>query len=764
MSVLIWQKCLDYLQDELPSQQFNTWIRPLVAEGDRDELKLHAPNRFVLDWVNEKFLSRIIEILEQVTGNNAPQVVLVVSRKKPPSFRKNANRKAPPSSRSNYRSQDEHAETSSSRNSPLPENPVIQELDFVPFDENDVPHQPAGGFPFSELNETAQHPQRSHKSKNPPSQTPNQQFKENFEFRDQSKDFTHQKIELSESEDVINDFAKSGQKAGFDFDKDAQFNSDVLREKQNHRRKDLVPEKPSNIRPSSFEETSRFNLKDDDELLFEKSNLSNPSSKPDVHNLHSNEDLIPDHQTSLSNNYSSSDQEFKSKTEIENHYDTDQYYGDGGHVKFSIGSHTSSLMDEADKQNRGIDSEGLLSSFSEQEPLLGDQRPIGQNGLGVEDLLTDPSSQPSSRLNPLSSTDLNSNSLGQSSSKLNKDNIKHQSYLNKSFTFDTFVEGKSNQLARAAAAQVAENAGSAYNPLFLYGGVGLGKTHLMHAVGNNIARKNPNAKVVYLHSERFVADMVKALQLNAINEFKRYYRSVDALLIDDIQFFAGKERSQEEFFHTFNALLEGNQQMILTCDRYPKEITGLEERLKSRFGWGLTVAVEPPELETRVAILMKKADQAKVDLPNEAAFFIAQKIRSNVRELEGALKRVIAQAHFTGNTITTPFIKESLKDLLALQDKQVSIENIQKTIAEYFKIKVSDLLSKRRSRSVARPRQIAMTLAKELTSHSLPEIGDAFGGRDHTTVLHACRKVKELREANADIREDYNNLMRLLTT
>lgn len=342
--------------------------------------------------------------------------------------------------------------------------------------------------------------------------------------------------------------------------------------------------------------------------------------------------------------------------------------------------------------------------------------------------------------------------------------VKHQSFLIENYTFSTFIEGKSNQLARAASMQVGENPGSAYNPLFLYGGVGLGKTHLMHAVGNQLVQQNPEAKVVYLHSERFVADMVKALQLNAINEFKRYYRSVDALLIDDIQFFAGKERSQEEFFHTFNALLEGGQQMILTCDRYPKEISGLEERLKSRFGWGLTVAVEPPELETRVAILMKKAEQARIALPADAAFFIAQRIRSNVRELEGALKRVIASAHFTGKPIDIDLIKDSLKDLLALQDRQISLDNIQRTVSEYYKIKVSDMMSKRRSRSVARPRQVAMALAKELTNHSLPEIGDSFGGRDHTTVLHACRKIKELRETDADIREDCKNLLRSLTT
>ncbi|MCV6621209.1 MAG: chromosomal replication initiator protein DnaA [Cellvibrionaceae bacterium] len=342
--------------------------------------------------------------------------------------------------------------------------------------------------------------------------------------------------------------------------------------------------------------------------------------------------------------------------------------------------------------------------------------------------------------------------------------LKHRTYLNAGFTFKSFVEGKSNQLGLAAARQVAENPGGSYNPLFIYGGVGLGKTHLMHAVGHHLVEQNPHAKVVYLHSERFVADMVKALQLNAINDFKRFYRSVDALLIDDIQFFAGKERSQEEFFHTFNALLEGGQQIILTCDRYPKEIQGLEERLKSRFGWGLTVSVEPPELETRVAILMKKAAQSNMLLPNDAAFFIAQRIRSNVRELEGALKRVIANAQFTGRDIDVPLVREALKDLLALQDKQVGIDNIQRVVAEYYKIKVADLLSKRRSRSVARPRQVAMALAKELTNHSLPEIGDSFGGRDHTTVLHACRKIKELREEDADIREDVKNLLRSLTT
>jgi chromosomal replication initiator protein len=335
--------------------------------------------------------------------------------------------------------------------------------------------------------------------------------------------------------------------------------------------------------------------------------------------------------------------------------------------------------------------------------------------------------------------------------------------LNPEFTFANFVEGKSNQLARAAAMQVSENPGRAYNPLFLYGGVGLGKTHLMHAVGNSMRARNPAAKVAYVHSERFVSDMVKALQHNTINEFKVAYRSLDALFIDDIQFFANKDRSQEEFFHTFNALLEGQQQVILTCDRYPKEVDGLEERLKSRFGWGLTVAIEPPELETCVAILMSKAATLGVDLAEEIAFFIAKRIRSNVRELEGALRRVVANSQFTGRPITLDFAKEALRDLLALQERLVTIENIQKMVAEYYKIRVADLLSKRRNRSVARPRQLAMAMAKELTKHSLPEIGDAFGGRDHTTVLHACRVIKELRTTETKTNEDYLNLLRTLT-
>ena len=499
MSVELWQQCVELLRDELPAQLFNTWIRPLQVEADSDELRVFAPNRFVLDWVNDKYLGRLLELLDERSGGQAPALSLLIGSKR---------------------------------------SAVARTAISAP----------------------------------QPSQAPSSQAS-----------------------------ASSNGAAA------------------------------PRAEPSGVSSNSAFN-----------NEPSRASFDP------------------------------------------------------MAGSQTQPVRSE-----RSVQVEGAL---------------------------------------------------------------KHTSYLNRTFTFENFVEGKSNQLARAAAWQVADNPKHGYNPLFLYGGVGLGKTHLMHAVGNHLLKKNPNAKVVYLHSERFVADMVKALQLNAINEFKRFYRSVDALLIDDIQFFAKKERSQEEFFHTFNALLEGGQQVILTSDRYPKEIEGLEERLKSRFGWGLTVAVEPPELETRVAILMKKADQAKVDLPHDAAFFIAQRIRSNVRELEGALKRVIAHSHFMGRDITIELIRESLKDLLALQDKLVSVDNIQRTVADYYKIKISDLLSKRRSRSVARPRQVAMALSKELTNHSLPEIGDAFGGRDHTTVLHACRKIAELKESDADIREDYKNLLRTLTT
>jgi len=335
--------------------------------------------------------------------------------------------------------------------------------------------------------------------------------------------------------------------------------------------------------------------------------------------------------------------------------------------------------------------------------------------------------------------------------------------LNPDSTFDRFVEGKSNHFAKAAAMQVAENPGKAYNPLFIYGGTGLGKTHLMQSIGHVIRERDPDARIAYVHSERFVDNMVQALRHNTMNEFKTQYRSLSALLIDDIQFFANKTQSQEEFFHTFNTLFEGQAQIILTSDRYPKEIPGLEERLKSRFGWGLSVAIEPPELETSVAILISKAQDAGMTLPEEVAFFIAKRIRSNVRELEGALRRIVANARFTGQPITLDFAREALKDLLNLQARLVTIENIQKTVADYYKLRLSDLLSEKRSRSLARPRQIAMTLARELTQLSLPEIGQAFGGRDHTTVMHACQRVQDLQEADTRVREDYSNLVRILT-
>ena len=522
MSVELWQQCVELLRDELPSQQFNTWIRPLQVEAEGEELRVYAPNRFVLDWVNEKYMGRLLELLGERGNGQIPALSLLIG----------------------------------SRRSRAPRPALMPQSHAMPAPTITPPPSPA--------------------------------------------QVRAAKAQAYQAE-----------------------------------------------APAQAEAASRV----------QQMQLNVQEPMPDI-----------------------------------------------------------------DESSPSIDPLAAAAAMP-AAPAVRTERNVQVEGA-----------------------------------------LKHTSYLNRTFTFENFVEGKSNQLARAAAWQVADNLKHGYNPLFLYGGVGLGKTHLMHAVGNHLLKKNPNAKVVYLHSERFVADMVKALQLNAINEFKRFYRSVDALLIDDIQFFARKERSQEEFFHTFNALLEGGQQVILTSDRYPKEIEGLEERLKSRFGWGLTVAVEPPELETRVAILMKKAEQAKVELPHDAAFFIAQRIRSNVRELEGALKRVIAHSHFMGRPITIELIRESPKDLLALQDKLVSIDNIQRTVAEYYKIKIADLLSKRRSRSVARPRQVAMALSKELTNHSLPEIGVAFGGRDHTTVLHACRKIAQLKESDADIREDYKNLLRTLTT
>ena len=334
--------------------------------------------------------------------------------------------------------------------------------------------------------------------------------------------------------------------------------------------------------------------------------------------------------------------------------------------------------------------------------------------------------------------------------------------LNPAFTFDTFVTGKANELARAAATQVAEKSGTAYNPLFIYGGVGLGKTHLAHAIGNYFREHHPQGKVRYIHAEQYVSDVVRAYQHKAFDDFKRYYHSLDMLLIDDIQFFNGKSRTQEEFFYAFNALIESHKQVVITCDTYPKEIAGMENRLISRFGWGLTVAVEPPELEMRVAILIKKADHETIKLPEDVAFFLARHIQSNVRELEGGLKRILAYARFTGHDISVDLCREALRDLLAVQNRQISIENIQKTVADYYKIKVSEMYSKKRTRAVARPRQIAMALAKELTQLSLPDIGDAFGGRDHTTVLHACRKITDLKTTNGEISRDISSLLKVL--
>ncbi|MHB8211999.1 MAG: chromosomal replication initiator protein DnaA [Acidithiobacillus sp.] len=334
--------------------------------------------------------------------------------------------------------------------------------------------------------------------------------------------------------------------------------------------------------------------------------------------------------------------------------------------------------------------------------------------------------------------------------------------LNPGFSFKSYVEGKSNQLAVAAARQVAENPGKSYNPLYIYGGVGLGKTHLMQAVGNAILQRNADAKVLYVSSEGFIMDMVRSLQHNTINDFKQRYRKLDALLIDDIQFFAGKDRTQEEFFHTFNALFDGGRQIIITCDRYPKEVDRLEERLQSRFGWGLTVAIQPHDLETRMAIVLCKAEESGVDLPEEVAFFIAEKIRSHVRELEGALRRVVAHVNFTHKPYNLDTAREALRDLIDVQKRMVSLDNIQKVVAEYFHIRGSDMQSKRRSRNIARPRQVAMCLTKELTNHSLPEIGEAFGGRDHTTVLHACRQIDKLRQEDTQMDEDYCNLLRIL--
>ena len=553
----LWNQCLERLRQELPTQQFSMWIRPLVCEEQEGVVALYAPNRFVLDWVRDKYLNNITALLREFAGSDAPQLRLEVMS------RDSVNRS-----------------------------------------------QPSG------INTSASIPSTSNASSyNNNSSSGNQVY--------QGNNSNYGAPQSSNS-------AGQGQPI-------------------------------SHHSPLSQNGNSRMGAN---------------SSDPSNYNLQ-NKRPTPYTQHGEQRNHGSQNSDHN----VHNHY-------------------------------------GNQGSRSSTPPKV---IPIPEA-------------------------------------------MKHKSNINPTYQFDNFVEGKSNQLARAAATQVANNPGGSYNPLFIYGGTGLGKTHLLHAVGNGIVANNGDAKIVYMHSERFVQDMVKALQNNAIEDFKRFYRSVDALLIDDIQFFANKERSQEEFFHTFNALLEGNQQIILTSDRYPKEIDGVEDRLKSRFGWGLTIAIEPPELETRVAILMRKAAENRIHLPNEVAFFIAKRLRSNVRELEGALNRVIANANFTGRPITIDFVREALRDLLALQEKLVTVDNIQKTVADYYKIKVADILSKRRSRSVARPRQVAMALAKELTNHSLPELGNAFGGRDHTTVLHACRKIEQLREESHDIKEDYKNLIRTLSS
>ncbi|WP_370245041.1 chromosomal replication initiator protein DnaA [Alteromonas abrolhosensis] len=550
----LWNQCLERLRQELPTQQFSMWIRPLVCEEQEGVVALYAPNRFVLDWVRDKYLNNITALLKEFAGNDAPQLRLEVMNR-----------------HSVSRSQTPMGTSGSAAASSAPNNQLSK------------PITPSGGQGYQGYNTGNQSAQSGSNGQHPSSYSP----------------------------------------------------------------------MPNNGMPSTAGNTG----------------------------------------------------------------------GQGQNNQFSQSSSYSQNTDQNDRSTQHPDRNGY-NAYADQAPR---------------------SSTPP-KVIPIPEA------------------MKHKSNINPTYQFDNFVEGKSNQLARAAATQVANNPGGSYNPLFIYGGTGLGKTHLLHAVGNGIVANNGDAKIVYMHSERFVQDMVKALQNNAIEDFKRFYRSVDALLIDDIQFFANKERSQEEFFHTFNALLEGNQQIILTSDRYPKEIDGVEDRLKSRFGWGLTIAIEPPELETRVAILMRKAAENRIHLPNEVAFFIAKRLRSNVRELEGALNRVIANANFTGRPITIDFVREALRDLLALQEKLVTVDNIQKTVADYYKIKVADILSKRRSRSVARPRQVAMALAKELTNHSLPELGNAFGGRDHTTVLHACRKIEQLREESHDIKEDYKNLIRTLSS
>ncbi len=694
MPLDIWHKCTELLQDELPSQQFNTWVRPLKVMGDDQDLCLLAPNRFVLDWVKEKYLPRIEELLDELSGGEPPALALAVSSRRPKFGRKKTSR----SSTTNRRRESRFTKPAADLFGSKPDTGAIADTSEVaaavkpaatltnPFNQPKVAEAPREQV-------VAAHQPAAAAELTAPGTATAARMQSRFEFDDQTEAGGAAESVHGSGMPVMGGPEQAGSSAG-----GIRLQNPLAQTARQEPKPQTLqqPEvslavqgntasllSPAETRPAEKQQVSDRLLTDDmlNPAEAQLPALHQPNPKTSAH------DLMPED------------------------------------ISAVIQAHTADQGGTTQAKAAPLKNPFKKNTPESSSPIIQPARQIDVEG-----------------------------------------GIKHNSALNDGFTFESFVEGKSNQLAVAAARQIAENPGAAYNPLFLYGGVGLGKTHLMHAVGNYLVKQNKNARVVYLHSERFVADMVKALQLNAINDFKRYYRSVDALLIDDIQFFAGKERSQEEFFHTFNALLEGGQQMILTCDRYPKEIKGLEERLKSRFGWGLTVAVEPPELETRVAILMKKAEQVKIDLPHDAAFFIAQRIRSNVRELEGALKRVIASARFMGRPIDIGLIRESLKDLLALQDKQVSIDNIQRTVAEYYKIKISDILSKRRSRSVARPRQVAMALSKELTSHSLPEIGDAYGGRDHTTVLHACRKVKELIESDSEIREDYSNLQRLLTS
>lgn len=613
MSVELWKHCLGCLENELPSQQFNTWLRPLEVEGDEKELVIIAPNRFIRDWVSDKFLSRISGLMMEFSSSAPPRLTFEVRQGGRANFGM-----ARPSRPTNNRFSNQTVTTAS--NSSASRSGMNGSASSSDTDE-------PGFTP----------PQGMYSNQRTPNWSENAQSSSSAQRNDFNNDGSDTDSEIS-VESALQTLASSGREyAETDFSGQHNYSDQAM------------PTSSAPAYASVLENTSAIVHSSGQQQSFGGSAYSQHT-----HQSHANQHHSP--------------------------------------------SLTQNPMAAARESNAAM------------------------------------KSQP------------------------------YETNLDRNLTFETFVEGKSNQLALAASLQVAESPGGSNNPLFLYGGVGLGKTHLMQAIGNYMLKKNPNARILYLRSEQFVADMVRALQLNAITEFKRYYRQVDALLIDDIQFFSGKERSQEEFFHTFSALLEAGQQVIMTSDRFPKEIDGVDDRLRSRFGWGLTFAVEPPELETRVAILKKKAEEQRVDLKDESAFFIARRIRSNVRELEGALKRVIANAHFTGSEITPDFIKESLKDLLALQDKQVSIDNIQKTVADYFDIRQKDINSKRRTRSIARPRQIAMTLAKELTNHSLPEIGEAFGGRDHTTVLHACRKINELKSSDADMADDYGKLIRMLTS